>query len=130
MLFPNHNPFKHKSNHFTMAEHQEDKVYPAEEQGIEEESTSDEKRTEMEQGERDEDLDTPEGREKQVEEDEVEPWEAGFAEGASDEGQLAKDALTGEPLMDVEDVVEIELNGKKYRFVNQENAEKFREKNR
>ena len=94
----------------------------------EEDTTSEEKTEQMESGDADEDLETPEGREKQIEEDEVEPWEAGFAEGASDEGQLAKDALTGEPLMDVEDVVELEIDGKKYRFVNQENAQKFREK--
>jgi hypothetical protein len=90
--------------------------------------TSEELSEEMEHGERDEDLETDEGREKQVEEDEIEPWEEGFAEGASDEGHLAKDALTGEPLMDVEDVVEIELDGTKYRFVNEKNAKKFRAK--
>lgn len=92
------------------------------------EDTSEEIKEEMAVGEKDEDLDTEEGREQQVEEDEVEPWEAGFAEGASDEGQLAKDALTGEPLMGVEDVVEAEIDGKIYRFVNEENAQKFREK--
>tara|TARA_Y100000310_G_C20236269_1_gene602548 strand:+ start:129 stop:434 length:306 start_codon:yes stop_codon:yes gene_type:complete len=85
-----------------------------------------EREAEMEHGERDETTETEEGREKLVEDDEIEPWEAGFSEGASDEGQLAKDALTGEPLMGVEDVVEIEINGKKYRFVNEENAQKFR----
>jgi hypothetical protein len=93
-----------------------------------EEESSDEKKEAMKEGTRDEDLDTPEGREQQVDEDEVEPWEAGFAQGASDEGQLSKDALTGEPLMDVEDVVELEIDGKLYRFVNQENAEKFKDK--
>jgi YHS domain-containing protein len=48
-------------------------------------------------------------------------------EGASQAGQLGKDALTGEPLMDVENVVEAEIKGKSYRFVNEENAQKFRE---
>ncbi|MBI2146715.1 hypothetical protein HYU22_05235 [Candidatus Woesearchaeota archaeon] len=82
----------------------------------------------MEHGELDEDIETEEGRQIQVEEDEVEPWEAGFAAGESDEGQLAKDALTGKPLMNVEDVVETVIDGKLYRFANQENARKFREK--
>ena len=51
-----------------------------------------------------------------------------FMEGASGGGQLAKDALTGEPLMGEDSVVEIEIDGQRYRFVNQENAEKFRKK--
>lgn len=82
----------------------------------------------MKKGEADEDIDTDVGREVQVEEDEIEPWEAGFAEGASEEGQLAKDALTGEPLRDMNQVVEEEINGKLYRFANLRNAEKFRKK--
>lgn len=90
--------------------------------------TSDELKEGMETGEKDENLDTEEGREGQVEEDEIEPWEEGFMEGAAVDGQLAKDALTGEPLMDVDDVVEAEIEGNLYRFVSQENAQKFREK--
>ena len=103
-------------------------VYPAEEQGILPEETSEELKEDMEHGERDEDPDTAEGREKLVEDGEMSPEEAGFMEGASDEGQLAKDALTGEPLMDIDDVVETVIDGKKYRFVNEENAKKFRER--
>jgi len=106
----------------------EDEVYPAEEQGILSDKSSEEKMDEMEHGEQEEDPLTEEGREKLVEDDEMEPWEAGFAEGASDEGQHAKDALTGEPLMDIENVVEAEIDGKTYRFVSEENAQKFREK--
>jgi len=106
----------------------DEKFYPAEEQGILPEETSEQIKEDMEHGEKEEDPLTKEGREKLVEDGEIEPWEAGFAEGASDEGQLAKDALTGEPLMDVEDVVETEIDGKKYRFVNAENAQKFRQK--
>ncbi|MBI2665544.1 hypothetical protein HYX12_02920 [Candidatus Woesearchaeota archaeon] len=92
-----------------------------------EESTS-EKEEEMEQGELDEDLETKEGRQKQVDEDEIEPWEEGFVEGASDEGQLAKDALTGKPLMGGDDVVELEFKGKVYRFLNEKNAQEFKKK--
>tara|TARA_B100000315_G_C14527719_1_gene564648 strand:- start:708 stop:1070 length:363 start_codon:yes stop_codon:yes gene_type:complete len=102
--------------------------HAAEEQGIEEEKTSEEKKEEMARGERDEDPLTKEGQEEMVENDEIEPWEAGFAEGASQEGQHAKDALTGESLMGVDDVVEAEIDGKIYRFVSEENAQKFREK--
>lgn len=106
----------------------EEKFYPAEEQGILKEKTSEEKEEEMEHGEKDEDIYSKEGREKLEEDAEIEPWEEGFMEGASQAGQLGKDALTGEPLMGVDDVVEAEIDGKIYRFVNEENAKKFREK--
>lgn len=102
-------------------------VYPAEEQGILSEETSEEVRKEMDLGEKEEDPYTQEGREKMEDEDEMENWEEGFMEGASGGGQLGKDALTGEPLMG-EETVELEIKGKHYRFVNSENAEKFRKK--
>ena len=79
-------------------------------------------------GELDEDIYDPEGRDYQEESDEIEPWEEGFMEGASDAGQFGKDALTGEPLMDSDDVFEAEIDGKFYRFANKENAKKFRDK--
>ncbi len=110
--------------------HGMNRLYPDEdeEQGLTAKKTSLQRSEEMQSGETDEDLNTPEGREAQVEEDEVEPWEAGFAEGASDEGIHGKDALTGEPLMDVENVVETEIEGKNYRFANEKNAQRFLEK--
>ncbi len=102
--------------------------HPAEEQGIIPEPTSEEVKEEMEHGERNEDVYSEEGREKLVEDEEIDPEEAGFMAGAEAGGQLAKDALTGEPLMDIDDVVETEIDGQMYRFVNEENAQKFREK--
>ena len=83
---------------------------------------------EMEKGKKDESVYGPTGREKLVEDDEMEPFEQGFMEGATKAGQLGKDALTGESLMDIENVVEAEIDGKVYRFVSKENAEKFRQK--
>jgi len=109
---------------------EEEHLYPAEEQGILKEETSEQKEEAMEHGEEDEDIYTKEGREKLGEDDEIDPEEEGFMEGASQAGQLGKDALTGEPLMDVEDVVEAEIDGRTYRFVSEENARKFREKRR
>ncbi len=103
-------------------------VYPDEEQGILKEETADEKKAKMKVGEEDEDIYSEEGREEEVEEDEIQPWEEGFMKGASGPGQLGKDALTGKPLMDVEEVVEMEIEGKSYRFANEKNALKFREK--
>ncbi|HLD01204.1 MAG TPA: hypothetical protein VJC39_05675 [Candidatus Nanoarchaeia archaeon] len=107
---------------------EEEDVYPAEEQGIEEDLNSEDTEEAMEHGEVDEDVYSEEGLEKLEEDDEIDPWEEGFMEGASKAGQLGKDALTGELLMDVEDVVEAEINGKMYRFVSEENADKFRKK--
>ncbi len=104
------------------------KVYPAEEQGILPEETPEEIEEDMEQGEKDEDIYTKEGREKLEEDAEIEPWEEGFMEGASGAGQFGKDALTGEPLMDTDDIVEAEIERKVYRFASRENAEKFRKK--
>ena len=106
----------------------EEKVYPAKEQGIEPEETSEEKSQEMEHGEKDEDVYSEEGREKLVEDGEISPEEEGFMEGAAQAGQLGKDALTGEPLMGVDDVVETKIDGKIYRFVSEDNAQKFRDR--
>tara|TARA_Y100000310_G_C20613942_1_gene779563 strand:- start:739 stop:1083 length:345 start_codon:yes stop_codon:yes gene_type:complete len=102
--------------------------YPAEEQGIEKEKTSEQIEQEMEHGNKDEDVYSEEGREHLVEDGEISPEEEGFMEGAAQAGQLGKDALTGEPLMDVENVVETEIDGKVYRFVSEENAQKFRDR--
>ncbi len=112
------------------ASHKEEevKVYPDEEQGILKEETEEELEADMKKGEKDEDIYDKKGRDLQEEDDEIEPWEEGFMEGAHDAGQLGKDALTGEPLMGVEDVVEQEIDGKVYRFVNRENALKFKKK--
>lgn len=102
------------------------KLYPAEEQGILPEKTEDEQETAMKLGEEDEEVYEKKGREKLEEDDEIEPWEEGFLEGATGAAQLSKDALTGEPLTD--DVYEIEMDGKFYRFANKDNAKKFKEK--
>lgn len=88
----------------------------------------DDERQEMAEGNKDEDVYSEAGREALVEDDELDAGEAGFMQGAEDDGQLSKDALTGEPLMGVEDVVELKIDGQLYRFVSAENAEKFREK--
>lgn len=105
----------------------EEKGFPAEEQGVLPKETSEEIREEMDLGEKEEDVYTQEGREKMEDEDEMTNVEEGFMEGASGGGQLGKDALTGEPLLG-EETVELLIDEKHYRFVNSENAEKFREK--
>ena len=102
------------------------KLHAAEEQGILPNETSEEKEDKMKMGEEDEDIYTEEGRELLEEDDEIKPWEEGFLEGATGTGQLGKDALTGEPLLDK--VVEAKIGGQTYRFVNEINAEKFKKK--
>ncbi len=104
----------------------EEKYYAAEEQGIEEDENSEKKKEKMEHGDRDEDVYSKEGREKLVEDGEIDPIEAGIMEGAAQAGQLGKDALTGEAILG--EAVEIEIDGKVYRFVSEENAEEFRKK--
>lgn len=106
----------------------EDEFYPAEEQGILPKETEDEQGQAIGLGEEDEEVYSKKGRELLEEDDEIEPWEEGFMEGAADAGQLGKDALTGEPLLDVENVYEMEFNGKTYRFVNEKNAKAFLKK--
>ncbi len=108
--------------------HQQEGYYASEEQGILKEKTEEDEEKAMIEGDEDESVYTAKGREKLEEDDELDPSEEGFMEGASDAGQLGKDALTGEPLMDVEDVYELQFNGKMYRFVNEKNAKKFLEK--
>lgn len=112
----------------TIHTREEDDLYPAEEQGILADETSEEHELAIDLGDEDEDIYTEEGRKKLEENDELEPWEEGVMEGAAGIGQLGKDALTGKPLMDSDEVIEMELDGKLYRFVSTKNAEKFREK--
>ena len=105
----------------------DEKVYPSDEQGILPKESSDEKKMKMKLGEEDEDIYSTEGQEEEVEEDEIEPWEAGFMEGASGAGQLGKDALTGKALIG-HNIVEVQIAGKLYRFMSDANAQKFKEK--
>ena len=102
-------------------------IYPSEEQGILPKESSDEKKMKMKLGEEDEDIYSTEGQEEEVEDDEIEPWEAGFMKGASGAGQLGKDALTGKALVG-RNIVEVQIAGKLYRFMSDANATKFKEK--
>ena len=103
-------------------------LHPAEEQGILPDETSEEHELAMAVGDEDEDIYTEEGRKKLEEDDEIAPWEEGVMEGASGIGQLGKDAFSGKAITDADEVIEMELDGKLYRFVSEKNATKFREK--
>lgn len=106
----------------------EEKVYPAEEQGMEEEKSEDEESLEMDTGEKDEDVYDDTGRDKLVEDDEITPEEDAFLEGYEDKGHLAECEECGKILEDVEnkeDVVEREFDGELRRFCSEDCVEKY-----
>lgn len=78
-----------------------------------------------EEGEKD--IYSEKGREDLVEDDEIEPWEQGFMQGAEGGGQGAKCRKCGKPLIDKE-VVEKDIDGENHRFCSEECANKFVEK--
>lgn len=100
----------------------------AEKPSIPFQETEEEIEEEMEEGKRDADVYSKEGLDVLEKDDEIDIWEEGFMEGAEDDGQLGKDALTGKPLMDKEGVYELRREGKLYRFLNQKNAEDFKKR--
>ncbi len=87
--------------------------------------TKDDIEAEMKTGKADEDVYTKEGQELLEEDDEIETWEEGFMEGATADGQLGKDALTGASLINADNIYEVEFEGKNYRFVSEKNAIEF-----
>lgn len=104
-----------------------EKFEPSEEQGILADETEEQIEDDMKLGKKDEDIYEEPGQELLEEDDEIEPWEQGFMQGATKAGQLGKDALTGESLK-ARDIVELRINGKLYRFNSIDNAIKFKQK--
>ncbi|MDO8642672.1 MAG: hypothetical protein Q7R76_03745 [Candidatus Woesearchaeota archaeon] len=72
-------------------------------------------------------LETEEGREEAAEDDEIEPWEEGFIEGANMEGQLGKCANCGD-MITAENCVEKKIDGELKRFCSEKCFEKYEEK--
>ena len=106
-------------------EGEEVEAYPAKEQGIEPEKTSEEKKEDMEEGEKDEDVYSEEGREKLEEDDEIDDWEAGYMEGAEHKGEQAMCAHCRKVLRQGKDkIVEKEVKGRVLWFCSSECAEK------
>jgi YHS domain-containing protein len=93
------------------------------------EETKDEIRQEMETGEKEETVYDEEGREKLVEDGEISPEEAGFMEGAEDDGEQGKCANCGAALMDAENTLETRIDGKVYWFCSDHCLQKYKEKN-
>ncbi len=91
---------------------------------LKEMSDEEEKEIEIETGEKDEEVYTKKGRAKLVEDDEIEPEEEGFMEGAEREGKNAKCRKCGKILVD-EDFVEKEIDDEVMRFCSSECAEEY-----
>ena len=73
----------------------------------------------------DKDIYSEEGREEQVDSDEISPREEGFMEGAHDDGQGAKCRKCGKILMD--NFIERKVDDETYRFCSDECADKYME---
>ncbi len=105
------------------------KKYPAEEQGIEKDKSSEEIEQDMESGEKDEDVYTEEGREKLTEDAEISPTEEAFMEGAEDKGELGNCANCGKPIGEaMKSVIEKRVKGEAYWFCSNDCADKFQPK--
>ncbi len=98
---------------------------PSEEQGINLPETPEEEKQGMETGEKEEDVYSEEGRESLVEDDEIEPWEEEFMEGAEEKGEEGNCAHCGNVLsQEPEEVIEREIKGKKFKFCSDKCAQK------
>ncbi|MBI4141662.1 hypothetical protein HY484_01930 [Candidatus Woesearchaeota archaeon] len=83
----------------------------------EHEGTHDEEELKIHTGQKEADIYTEEGREELTEDDEMEPWEEGFAEGATGRGQKAHCPVCGKILsQDESEIVEREYRGETYWF--------------
>ncbi len=89
--------------------------------------TSEEVEKDMEEGELDETVYDREGREKLIENSEIEDWEEGFMEGAEDDGEQGKCANCGKALLE-ENVVETELEDKVVWFCSEECLERYKKR--
>jgi len=93
------------------------------------EETEEEIKSDMESGEKDEEVYTEEGREKLVEDDEIEDWEEGYMEGAEDRGEQTSCAYCGKALgEDEKNIYEREFDGEIKLFCSEEHAQKYAER--
>ncbi|MFC1741384.1 hypothetical protein ACFL3V_02525 [Nanoarchaeota archaeon] len=92
------------------------------------EESKDELKKEMDVGKKDEEVYTEAGREKLVEDGEMSPEEAGFMEGAEDDGEQGKCQNCGAAMLDAENTFETKIEGKTYWFCSEHCLEKFKEK--
>jgi len=84
-------------------------------------------REDMELGKKDETVYDEAGRQKLVEDGEMSPEEAGFMEGAEDDGEQGKCAYCGAAIFK-DNTVESRLDGKVFWFCSDEHATKYKER--
>ncbi len=95
----------------------------------EDETPSEELKSEMESGEREEEVYSEEGREKLVEDAEISPEEQGFMEGAEGRGEQASCTYCGKLLgEDEKNIIERKFNGEIKWFCSEEHAQKYAER--
>ena len=92
------------------------------------EENKDELRKKMDVGEKDETVYDETGREKLVEDGEMSPEEAGFMEGAEDDGEQGKCQNCGAALLDAAGTYETKIDGKTFWFCSEHCLQKFEEK--
>jgi len=91
--------------------------------------TSDEIKSEMEAGKEPEEVYTEEGREKLIEDAEIEDWEEGYMEGAEGRGEQSSCAYCGKLLGEEEkEIVERRFDGEIKWFCSVDHAQKYAER--
>ena len=86
---------------------------------------------EMEQGKKEETVYSEEGREKLAEDDQVEPFEEGFMEGAEGRGKKNSCAECGKQIAeDDKDIIEREFEGEVKWFCSSEHADNYAKKHK
>ena len=105
-----------------------DEKYDFIEDTDEREEPDDEKGAMMNEGELEENVYSDVGREKLVEDDEMEQWEEGFSMGAEDGGRGAKCRYCGKILINKEDAHERRIEGELCFFCSEEHVGKYIEK--
>ncbi|MDP2749263.1 MAG: hypothetical protein Q8O89_00340 [Nanoarchaeota archaeon] len=104
----------------------EEEVFKSEEQ--EDEVSSDEKKLEMDEGLIDEEIYTEDGREKLMENDEIDDWEEGFMKGASGGGSSSKCINCGKVFIDETQIVSKDIDDREYWFCSEKCANVFERK--
>lgn len=97
-------------------------------QSGEEDETSDEKTLHMRTGKDEKDVYSHEGREELIEENEIEDWEEGFAEGAEGVGHEGH-CMNCKKMLDEDSTFEAVMNKKKYLFCSEKCLIQFKKKN-
>ena len=93
------------------------------------ENSDEQRRLKIKEGELIEDIYDKEALEQLEEDDEIEPWEQGFIQGTLNH-HLAKDALTGKPIINADQAYELRLGGDLYWFENEHNAQEYLKRKR